>query len=170
MRPKPMVEIGGRPILWHIMQLYSAHGYKDFLVACGYKGDMIKSFFHTYTLWNSDLRVDFAQGSTEILASPRLDWRVAVVDTGLETMTGGRIRRLRPYLEDGPFMVTYGDGLGSIDVNALVAFHRAQGRLATVTAVHPPARFGVREQGPLVPVGHVHWPCDRSPAKLLGAF
>jgi len=141
-RPKPMVEIGGRPILWHVMQLYAAHGFKDFLVACGYKGEMIKSFFHTYALWNSDLLVDLGQKSTEILASPRLDWRVGLVDTGLDTMTGGRIRRIQQYLKGDPFMVTYGDGLGSIDITALVAFHRAQGRLATVTAVHPPARFG----------------------------
>ena len=140
-RPKPMVEIGGHPILWHVMQLYAAHGHKDFLVATGYKGEMIKSFFHTYAVWNSDFQVDFARGTTEILASPKLDWRVSIVDTGLDTMTGGRIRRLRPYLE-GTFMVTYGDGLGSIDIAALIAFHRAQGRLATVTAVRPPARFG----------------------------
>ncbi len=141
-RPKPMVEIGGQPILWHIMQLYAAHGYKDFLVACGYRGDMIKAFFHSYAVRNSDFVVDLGQGTTEVLRSPTVDWRVGVVDTGHDTMTAGRIRRLRPLLDEAPFMVTYGDGLGSIHIADLVAFHRAQGRLATVTAVRPPARFG----------------------------
>jgi len=141
-RPKPMVEIGGRPILWHILQLYARHGYADFLVACGYRGEVIKKYFHDYMIRNSDFTIDLGRGTTEVLSRPAENWRVSAIDTGLETMTAGRIRRLQPHLGGEPFMVTYGDGLGSIDITALVAFHRAQGRLATVTAVRPPARFG----------------------------
>ncbi len=141
-RPKPMVEIGGRPILWHILQLYARHGHRDFVVACGYRGEVIKEYFHGYAIQNSDFTIDLASGATEILSRPAEGWRVSVIDTGLDTMTAGRIRRLRAHLGEEPFMVTYGDGLGSIDISALLAFHRAQGRLATVTAVRPPARFG----------------------------
>lgn len=141
-RPKPMVEIGGRPILWHIMSIYASHGYKDFLIACGYKGEMIKEYVHNFAILNSDYVVDFRDGSRELVSGPGLDWRVGLIDTGLETMTGGRLLRLRPWLSQGTFMVTYGDGVGDIDITALVAFHRRHGKLATVTAVHPPARFG----------------------------
>lgn len=141
-RPKPMVEIGGRPILWHIMSLYANHGFNDFVIACGYKGEMIKEYFHNFLIRNSDYQVDLAEGSLTILNSADVDWRITVVDTGLETQTGGRIRRLKQWLEEGPFMVTYGDGLADIDIQDLVAFHHSHGRAATVTAVHPPARFG----------------------------
>jgi glucose-1-phosphate cytidylyltransferase len=141
-RPKPMVEIGGRPILWHLMQLYAAHGYKDFLVACGYRGEMIKEYFRNLPLRTSDYVVDLADGSVEIIRKSDLDWKVGAVDTGVDTQTAGRILRLRPLLGSGSFMVTYGDGLGSVDITSLVAFHRSHGRLATVTAVRPPARFG----------------------------
>ncbi len=141
-KPKPMVEIGGRPILWHILQLYARHGHRDFVVACGYRGEVIKEYFHGYAIQNSDFTIDLASGATEILSRPAEGWRVSVIDTGLDTMTAGRIRRLKAHLGGEPFMVTYGDGLGSIDITALLAFHRAQGRLATVTAVRPPARFG----------------------------
>jgi len=141
-RPKPMVEIGGRPLLWHIMKIYASHGHTDFLVACGYKSEMIKEYFHNFVLHHSDYVIDFRTGKLDFVTPHGLDWRVAVVDTGLDTMTGGRIRRLGPLLQGETFMVTYGDGLGNVDISALVAFHRAHGRLATVTAVRPPSRFG----------------------------
>lgn len=142
MRPKPMVEIGGKPMLWHIMQIYAAHGYKDFLIACGYKGEMIKEYFHNYLIHSSDYFIDLRDGSRRIVNSKGADWRIGVMDTGADTMTGGRILNLRPWLGNETFMVTYGDGVGNIDIGALVQFHRAHGRIATVTAVRPPARFG----------------------------
>ena len=141
-RPKPMVEIGGLPILWHLMSIYAAHGFRDFIIACGYRGDMIKDFFQHYATRNSDFEVDLQTGGIKLLKASRIDWKVSVMDTGLETMTGGRLLRLRPLIEHGTFMVTYGDGLGSVNVRELVNFHRAHGKLATVTAVRPPARFG----------------------------
>ncbi|MFN2399244.1 MAG: glucose-1-phosphate cytidylyltransferase [Gemmatimonadaceae bacterium] len=142
-RPKPMVEIGGKPILWHIMRIYASHGFKDFMVACGYKGEMIKEYFRNVFVHSNDYTIDLADGSLNVLnGSSALDWRIGVIDTGVDTMTGGRIRRLQPWVGDGPFMVTYGDGLGNVDITALVAFHKAHGKLATVTAVRPPARFG----------------------------
>lgn len=141
-RPKPMVEIGGKPILWHLMNIYSKAGFTDFLVACGYKGDFIKRYFRDFALHESDLAVDLSSGQHEMLNRRAPDWRVTMIDTGLNTMTGGRIHRLAPLLSDGTFMVTYGDGLSDIDVGKLVEFHRSHGRLATVTAVRPPARFG----------------------------
>lgn len=141
-RPKPMVEIGGKPLLWHLMQIYAHHGCKDFVVACGFKGELIKSWFHDLLVLSSDFTVDLATGQLEARNGPRPDWRVSLVDTGLDTMTGGRIRRLAPWLGGERFMVTYGDGLGDVDITGLLAFHRDHGRLATVTAVRPPARFG----------------------------
>lgn len=141
-RPKPMVEIGGRPMLWHIMKIYATHGFKDFLVACGYKGELIKEYFHNYVIHSSDYFINLKDGSRTIVSGNGLDWRIGVMDTGLDTMTGGRIRHLRPWLGDETFMVTYGDGVGDVDIRALVQFHRAHGRIATVTAVRPPARFG----------------------------
>lgn len=142
MRPKPMVEIGGRPILWHVMTIYAGHGYNDFLVACGYKGHLIKEYFHNFIIHNSDYRIDLRDGSQELLNSCSVDWRISVFDTGLETMTGGRILRLKKWIGEEAFMVSYGDGLGDIDISSLVEFHKAHGKLATVTAVHPPSRFG----------------------------
>jgi glucose-1-phosphate cytidylyltransferase len=142
MRPKPMVEIGGKPILWHIMKLYAGHGYKDFLIACGYKGEMIKEYFHNYFIHSSDYFVDLKNGSRKVVNNNGIDWRVGVIDTGDDTMTGGRILRLKEWIDGKTFMVTYGDGLGNIDIGSLVKFHRGHGRLATVTAVHPPSRFG----------------------------
>jgi glucose-1-phosphate cytidylyltransferase len=141
-RPKPMVEIGGQPMLWHLMAVYASHGFHDFIVACGYKGEIIKEFFHNYAVHHSDFEVDLRSGALRLLNSSSINWRVSVIDTGLDTMTGGRLLRLRPLLDDGTFMVTYGDGLGNVDVKALLEFHRRHGRLATVTAVRPPARFG----------------------------
>jgi glucose-1-phosphate cytidylyltransferase len=141
-RPKPMIEIGGKPILWHVMHIYAAYGYKDFLVACGYKGEKIKEYFHNYLTHANDCFFDLKDGSCQVLSRNGVDWRIGVVDTGLETQTAGRILRLKPWIGRETFMVTYGDGLGDVDIGALVAFHRAHGKLATVTAVRPPARFG----------------------------
>lgn len=141
-RPKPMVEIGGKPLLWHIMSIYAHHGYKEFLVACGYKGEMIKEYFHNIFIHSNDYVVDLKDGSLKVLNTSGTDWRIGVIDTGLDTMTGGRILRLRSWIGDETFMVTYGDGLGAVNVQELVAFHREHGRLATITAVRPPARFG----------------------------
>lgn len=142
-RPKPMVEIGGRPILWHIMKIYLAHGLSDFVICCGYKGHMIKQFFRDYALGLSDVRFDMREGTTTLLTSRTEPWRVTLVETGLHTMTGGRIRRAAKYLDDGPFCLTYGDGVSDVDITALLRFHREQKALATVTAVQPPGRFGV---------------------------
>lgn len=141
-RPKPMVEIGGRPILWHIMSIYAAQGLNDFVVACGYRGELIKEYFASFFVHHSDFTINLKDGSKDVLSAGAPDWRVSVIDTGLDTMTGGRVKRLQPWLSGGAFMVTYGDGLGAIDTKALLAFHRAHGKLATVTAVRPPARFG----------------------------
>ncbi len=141
-RPKPMVEVGERPILWHIMKLYSAFGIRDFYVALGYKGEHIKHYFLDYYALNGSLRLGLRSGQVEMYASQAEDWDLHLMDTGMNTSTGGRVLRLRPYLEDGTFMVTYGDGVGNVDIGALLAFHRAQGKIATVTAVRPPARFG----------------------------
>jgi len=140
--PKPMVEIGGKPMLWHIMRLYAHYGYNDFLVACGYKGEIIKEYFHNFFVHNNDYVVNLQDGSRELLNAGSIDWRVGVIDTGQGTMTGGRLLRLKPWLDGDRFMVTYGDGLGNVDINALVEFHEAHGRLATVTSVRPPSRFG----------------------------
>jgi glucose-1-phosphate cytidylyltransferase len=141
-RPKPMVEIGGNPVLWHIMQIYARHGYKDFLVACGHKGEIIKEYFHNFFVRTSDYFVDLRNGSLDVVSPNGIDWQIGVIDTGLETMTGGRVLRLKKWINQTPFMVTYGDGLGNVDIRALVEFHRSHGKLATVTAVRPPARFG----------------------------
>ena len=141
-RPKPMVEIGGRPLLWHLMSFFAGHGHRDFLVACGYRGDMIKEYFRNIVIHESDFIVDLSDGTTKILNKSRLDWRVGVVDTGLDTMTGGRVRRLRDHIGGQRFMCTYGDGLSDVDLSALLAFHETHGRVATVTAVRPTTRFG----------------------------
>ncbi len=142
LRPKPMVEIGGRPILWHIMKHYSRHGFTEFVVALGYRGDDIKKFFLDYLSLNGDLSVRTAERSVTRLHDEADAWTVNLVDTGLETNTGGRIGRLSSWLSDGPFMLTYGDGVSNIDLAALIDFHRRGGRLATVSAVRPPSRFG----------------------------
>ena len=142
LRPKPMVEIGGRPVLWHLMQIYAAHDCREFVVACGYKGDQIKEYFRNLLHLSSDFTIDLATGHLDVRSTATPPWRVSVVDTGLETMTGGRIRRLESWIGRETFMVTYGDGLGAVDIQALLAFHRGHGRLATITAVRPPARFG----------------------------
>jgi glucose-1-phosphate cytidylyltransferase len=141
-RPKPMVEIGGRPILWHIMKIYSAHGIDEFVICLGYKGYLIKEFFANYRLHTGDVSFDLARGEMEVHRSSAEPWRVTLVDTGERTMTGGRLRRVLPHLGEEDFCFTYGDGVADLDVAALLAFHRAQGTLATVTAVQPPGRYG----------------------------
>ncbi|MGH7718043.1 MAG: glucose-1-phosphate cytidylyltransferase [Gemmatimonadaceae bacterium] len=141
-KPKPMVEIGGRPILWHIMKHYAHHGFREFLVALGYRGEVIKRYFLDYFHLNGSLTIDLAAGQLRYGERECEDWLVHLVDTGLDTLTGGRVKRLEQWLRDGTFMVTYGDGVCDIDLTALLRFHRAHGRVATVTAVRPPARFG----------------------------
>ena len=141
-RPKPMVEIGPRPILWHIMKIYAHYGYSEFLVALGYRGEYIKRYFLEYRTLSSSLKVSLSGGEVGLLENETEDWTVHLMDTGLDTQTGGRIKRLAPQIGNEPFMLTYGDGVCDIDVGELVSFHRAHGKLATVTAVRPPSRFG----------------------------
>ncbi|CAN5151779.1 glucose-1-phosphate cytidylyltransferase [soil metagenome] len=141
-KPKPMVEIGGAPIIWHIMKIYSTAGVNDFVICCGYKGNLIKEYFATYHLQRSDVTFDIARQTMTVETDRSEPWRVTLVDTGWSTMTGGRIRRIRQYVDDATFFLTYGDGVADIDVNALLAFHRQQRVLATLTAVQPPGRFG----------------------------
>jgi glucose-1-phosphate cytidylyltransferase len=142
LRPKPMVEIGGKPILWHIMKGYSAHGIDDFVVCLGYKGYVIKEWFANYALHTSDVTFDLGDGSMDIHHSTTEPWKVTLVETGEDTQTAGRLKRVLPYVGDEDFCFTYGDGLSDIDIDALVDFHRAEGVLATVTAVQPAGRFG----------------------------
>ena len=143
LKPKPMVEIGGKPILWHIMKIYEQCGYSDFFLALGYKGEVIKDYFLHYHARQSNLSVQLKSGKVDYSDPTAEDWNVSLIDTGALTMTGGRLLRLKPFLEnDGTFMLTYGDGVSNVDVNALVKFHKAHGKLATVTAVRPPVRFG----------------------------
>jgi glucose-1-phosphate cytidylyltransferase len=141
-RPKPMVEVGGYPLLWHIMKLYSGGGFRDFVLALGYKGEIIKNYFVNYYLTCGDLRIRVRTGAIETIERQREDWTVSAVETGASVETGGRLRRLTEWLDGETFMMTYGDGVGDIDLRALVSFHRNHGKLATVTAVRPPARFG----------------------------
>jgi glucose-1-phosphate cytidylyltransferase len=141
-RPKPMVEIGGRPILWHIMMHYSTYGFKDFAIALGYKAEVIKKYMVDYCALNSNLTVNLQTGSIQQHGGSQPDWTIDLVDTGLQTQTGGRIKRLAPYLGNETFMLTWGDGVSDVNLNELLAFHRSHGKLATLTAVRPPARFG----------------------------
>jgi glucose-1-phosphate cytidylyltransferase len=141
-RPKPLVEIGGKPILWHIMQIYAHFGVTDFIVAAGYKGEMIKEYFANFFLHNNDYRFDLRTGERTLLSEGAIDWSVSVIDTGLDTNTAGRVLQLREQLDGRDFMLTYGDGVADVDIAALAAFHAGHDRLATVTAVRPPARFG----------------------------
>ena len=141
-RPKPMIEIGGQPILWHIMSIYAAHGFRDFVIACGYKSWQIKEYFRNFFYHHSDITVDLGSGACEVINSASQNWRVTVMDTGLETATAGRVLRIERALDEEAFFLTYGDGVADVDLKGLLAFHLAHGKLATVTAVHPPARFG----------------------------
>ena len=143
LRPKPMIEIGGRPILWHIMKIFAHHGYREFIVCLGYKGYMIKEYFANFFLHQSDVTIDTIENKITFHQTSSEPWRVTLVDTGEQTLTGGRLKRVKGYLDrNAPFCFTYGDGLSDIDINALVAFHRSANRLATVTAVLPPGRYG----------------------------
>ena len=144
LRPKPMVEIGGKPILWHIMKHFSAYGVDEFIICCGYMQQVIKEYFANYFLHNSDITFDFKQGRNDMIVhNDRTElWKVSVIDTGLDTMTGGRIKRVAPYLDDEPFFLTYGDGVSDVNLDELVAFHKKQGGLLTMTCVHPSIRFG----------------------------
>lgn len=142
LKPKPLIEVGEHPILWHIMNIYAFHGFREFVVALGYKGEMIKYYFLNYYRLRNDLTIDLKDGQVEVHNALREDWRVHLVDTGLDTLTGGRLKRLQPRLDGATFMMTYGDGVANVDIPAALAFHKKMGRLATVTAVRPPARFG----------------------------
>ena len=156
-RPKPMVEIGEQPVLWHIMKTYACHGITDFVVACGYKGDMIKDFFSRMFLSSADVTFDLANNVVEYHHSRIEPWRVTCVDTGLNSMTGGRLRRVREYLDDEPFCMTYGDGVSDIDLTGEIEFHRQSGRMATMSAVQVPGRFGAFTLGPdQTEVKHFH--------------
>ncbi|MEE2885606.1 MAG: glucose-1-phosphate cytidylyltransferase [Chloroflexota bacterium] len=140
--PKPMVEIGGNPILWHIMKIYAHFGFKEFVIALGYKGDQIKRFMLDYSLLNSNLRVSLKDGNIKVVDGPKEDWIVDLIDTGMSTETGGRVNRLADIVDSDTFMLTYGDGLSDVNLNNLLEFHRAHGKLATITSVRPRSRFG----------------------------
>ncbi len=145
-RPKPMVEVGGMPIIWHVMKIYSAHGITDFIICLGYKGYMIKEFFANYFLHTADVTIDLARNKVEVHQARGEPWRVTLVETGAETMTGGRLKAVARFLDNGePFCFTYGDGIATVDIAAQLAFHKAHGRKATITAVSPPGRFGALE-------------------------
>ena len=141
LRPKPMIEIGGKPILWHIMKIYSSFGYNDFIICCGYKGYFIKEYFANYFLHQADVTLDLQKNSLEVHQSKAEPWKITMVDTGISTMTGGRIKQIQKYI-DGTFLLTYGDGVGNVDIKALIDFHRKNNKKATVTVVQPSGRFG----------------------------
>lgn len=145
LKPKPMVEIGGRPILWHVMKIYSTHGINDFVICAGYKGYVIKEYFANYFLHMSDVTFDMEKNRMEVHQRRSEPWRVTIVDTGETTMTGGRLKRIREYIQDETFCFTYGDGVGDVNIMDLVAFHKRQGRKATLTGVRPPGRYGALE-------------------------
>ena len=143
LKPKPMIEIGGKPILWHIMKMYSAHGVNEFVICCGYRGYLVKEYFANYFLHMSDVTFDMAHNRMEVHEQKAEPWRVTLVDTGEDTMTGGRLKRATAYVKDeDAFCFTYGDGVADVDISAAIAFHRAHGKLATITAVQPPGRYG----------------------------
>jgi glucose-1-phosphate cytidylyltransferase len=142
LKPKPMVEIGGKPILWHIMKIYAEHGFNEFVICLGYKGYIIKEYFANYYLHQSDVTFNMANNDMEIHSSSAEPWKVTLVDTGLHTMTGGRVKRVKPYLNDESFLLTYGDGVSDVDIKELVKMHKAHGKKVTVTSVQPSGRFG----------------------------
>lgn len=141
-RPKPMVEIGGKPIIWHIMKIYASHGFNEFVVCLGYKGFYIKEYFANYFLHQTDVTIDLATNQMEYHLSSSENWKITLVDTGKESMTGGRIKRIQPFIGNEPFMLTYGDGVANVDIRKLVKFHQEHGKLITVTAIQPSGRFG----------------------------
>ena len=143
LKPKPMIEIGEKPMLWHIMKIYSKYGFNDFIICLGYKGHCIKEYFANYFLYESDVTFDFRDGNQKIIHDHTAEpWRVTLVNTGMSTMTGGRVKRIEKYLNDEPFMLTYGDGVADIDIRKLVEFHKSHGKLATLTSAQPSGRFG----------------------------
>jgi glucose-1-phosphate cytidylyltransferase len=148
LKPKPMVEIGDMPILWHIMKIYSAHGFNDFVICLGYKGYVIKEYFTNYFLHKSDVTINLKENRLQVHDSNAEPWNITLVDTGLETMTGGRIKRIAPHLNNEPFLLTYGDGVSDVNITEELAFHKAHGQLCTVTAVQPSGRFGALNLGP----------------------
>lgn len=150
--PKPMIEIGGKPILWHIMKIYAHYGFKDFVICLGYKGQVIKDYFCRFNQFNSDLIVNLRSGEIRFESCPYEDWRVTLADTGLDTLKGGRIKRVEKYLDDDTNLLTYGDGVADIDIRALIAFHKAHGRMITVSGVRPPSMFGeiIEKEGKVV--------------------
>ncbi|WP_117190946.1 glucose-1-phosphate cytidylyltransferase [Rhizobium terrae] len=159
LRPKPMIEIGGRPILWHIMKLYSAHGVNEFIICCGYKGYVIKEYFANYFLHMSDVTFDMAYNEMQVHRRSAEPWKVTLVDTGESTMTGGRLKRVGQYLRnEEAFCFTYGDGLSNVDISEVIKFHLAHGKMATVTAVHPPGRYGALERSGSQVTGFVEKP------------
>lgn len=145
LKPKPMIEIGGKPILWHIMKMYAHHGLNDFIVCCGYKGYVIKEFFSNYFLHNSDVTFDLKENKMQIHNSTSEPWKVTLVDTGEHTMTGGRLKRIEKFIDEDDFCMTYGDGVSDVNIRELLNFHKAHGKMATLTATQPPGRFGVLE-------------------------
>ena len=159
LKPKPMIEIGGRPILWHIMKMYSAHGVNDFIICCGYKGYIIKEYFANYFLHMSDVTFDMTNNRMEVHQQKAEPWRVTLVDTGEDTLTGGRLKRISDYIKDeDAFCFTYGDGVSDVDIRAGIEFHRQHGKLATVTAVLPPGRYGALERAGNQVTGFVEKP------------
>ncbi len=171
LRPKPMIEIGGMPILWHIMKHYSYYGFQEFIICCGYKQHVIKEFFADYFLYNSDVTFDFSKGGEMIVHSNIAEpWRVTLVDTGLATMTGGRIKRVRKYIGDETFFLTYGDGVSDVDLPALLDFHRAHGKTATLTAVRVGQRFGVLDAAPDGTIASFREKQDADGSRINGGF
>lgn len=168
-RPKPMVLIGGRPLLWHIMSHYARHGIKEFVVCLGYKGYMIKEYFLNYYAHNADLRIDLGRGTHTVLNHADDDWTVTLIDTGEASNTGGRMKRARRYVEDGTFCLTYGDGLSNIDLTAEIAFHRSHGKLATLASIRAPMRFGVIEAEGTRVTGFAE-KLDRGNTRISGGF
>jgi glucose-1-phosphate cytidylyltransferase len=142
LKPKPMIEIGGMPILWHIMKIYSSHGYNEFIVCLGYKGYVVKEYFTNYFLHKSDVTVDLSNNTLEVHDSQAEPWKITLVDTGVDSMTGGRIKRIEPHVNNEPFLLTYGDGVSDVNITELVKFHKQHGKFCTVTAVQPSGRFG----------------------------
>ena len=170
LRPKPMVEIGSRPILWHIMKSYSTHGFNDFVICCGYKGYFIKEYFDNYFLHMSDVTFDMANNHMQVHRQKAEDWKVTLVDTGEDSMTGGRLKRIMEYVRDEPeFFLTYGDGVSDIDITATLAFHHKHGKWATVTAVQPPGRYGVLSLMGSQVTGFVEKPAGKE-ALINGGF
>ncbi len=170
LQPKPLVEIGGRPILWHIMKIYAASGLKDFVICCGYKGHMLKRYFADYFLENADIVVNLADGKVDYINPQREDWCVTLIDTGSETLTGGRLKRIASYIGNETFCMTYGDGVADIEPAKVVEFHRRHGKFATVTAVPSPGRFGILELTDNSGVERVHEKPDNEMGWINGGF